>query len=63
LLNISESALYKFTIVEKLAFKIWPDVQVHISRIVRYHSGGSKKLNARILHLVYMVYNLNTILY
>ncbi len=23
---------------------------------VRYHSGGSMKLNARILHLVYMVY-------
>jgi hypothetical protein len=23
---------------------------------VRYHSGGSMKLNARILHLTYMVY-------
>ncbi len=29
---------------------------------VRYHSGGSMKLNARILHLTYMVYNLNIIL-
>jgi hypothetical protein len=27
-----------------------------IEPIVRYHSGGSMKLNACILHLVYMVY-------
>jgi hypothetical protein len=27
----------------------------HVS-IVRYHTGGSMKLNARILHLAHMVY-------
>jgi hypothetical protein len=43
------------------------DVRVHIHvhiffhnyfifMYVRYHTGGSMKLNARILHLAYMVY-------
>jgi hypothetical protein len=27
----------------------------HLKRTVRYHSGGNMKLNARILHLAYMV--------
>ncbi len=46
----------------KLTYPYWAyvqyivNIQVTAIHIVHYHSGGSMKLNACILHLVYMVY-------
>jgi hypothetical protein len=40
----------------QIHFRIWQNTDMDRDIGVRYHSGGSMELNARILLLAYMVY-------